>query len=67
MTSQSVSLETIDDFLAQRRIAMVGISREPKNFSVMLFEELSRRGYDVVPVNSKRQKCWDDPWLVEKT
>jgi len=29
----------------------VGISREPKDFSVMLFEELCRRGYDVVPVN----------------
>lgn len=51
MTSRSVSLETIEDFLAQKRIAMIGISREPKNISVMLFEELSRRGYDVVPVN----------------
>jgi len=45
------SLETIEDFLAQKRIAMLGISRDPANFSVMLFEELSRRGYDVVPVN----------------
>jgi uncharacterized protein len=51
MPDQSVSLETINDFLAQKRIAMVGISRESKNFSVMLFEELCRRGYDVVPVN----------------
>lgn len=46
-----VSLETIEDFLAQKRIAMVGISREPRNFSVQLFQELCRRGYDVVPVN----------------
>jgi predicted CoA-binding protein len=45
------SLETIEDFLAQKRIAIAGISRNPANFSVMLFEELSRRGYDVVPVN----------------
>lgn len=37
--------------MAQKRIAMVGISREPRSFSVMLFEELCRRGYDVVPVN----------------
>ena len=51
MASQNVSLETIEDFLSQKRIAMVGISREPKDFSITLFEELCRRGYDVVPVN----------------
>ena len=51
MVAQSRSLEVIEDFLAQKRIAMVGISREPKEFSVMLFKELCHRGYDVVPVN----------------
>jgi len=51
MAKQRVSLETIEDFLAQKRIAIIGISREPTNFSVTLFEELCRRGYDVVPVN----------------
>ncbi len=51
MPAQTVSLDTIQDFLAQKRIAMVGLSREPKDFSVMLFEELCRRGYDMVPVN----------------
>jgi predicted CoA-binding protein len=45
------SLETIEDFLAQKRIAMAGISRDPKSFSASLCEELCRRGYDVVPVN----------------
>lgn len=51
MTAQSASLEVIEDFLAQKRIAMVGVSRDPASFSVKLFEELCRRGYDVVPVN----------------
>jgi len=51
MAVQKVSLETIQDFLAQKRIAMIGISRQPKDFSIMLFEEFVRRGYDVVPVN----------------
>jgi len=51
MGTQKVTLEIIEDFLAQKRIAMVGISRQPKDFSAMLFEELCRRGYDVVPVN----------------
>jgi len=45
------SLETIEDFLAQKRIAMVGVSRHSKDFSLMLFDELCRRGYDMVPVN----------------
>jgi predicted CoA-binding protein len=51
MSAQTPSLEAIEDFLAQKRIAMVGVSRDPKSFSVALFDELCRRGYDVVPVN----------------
>ena len=51
MASERASLETIEDFLAQKRIAMAGISRDRANFSVQLFKELCRRGYDVVPVN----------------
>ncbi len=47
------ALETIEDFLAQKRIAMVGVSRHPKDFSADLFQELRRRGYDMVPVNPK--------------
>lgn len=45
------SLEIITDFLAHKRIAMAGISRDPANLSVKLFQELIGRGYDVVPVN----------------
>jgi uncharacterized protein len=51
MAVQRASLETIQDFLAQKRIAMVGVSRKPNEFSGMLFEELRKRGYDMVPVN----------------
>jgi uncharacterized protein len=41
----------IDNFLALRRFAMVGVSRDPKDFSRKLFHDLCARGYDVVPVN----------------
>jgi predicted CoA-binding protein len=51
MSTQVVSLQSIEAFLAQKRIAMVGISRNLGDFSVSLFDELCRRGYDVVPVN----------------
>jgi uncharacterized protein len=45
------SLDIITDFLAHKRMAMVGISRDPANLSVKLFQELTARGYEVAPVN----------------
>jgi predicted CoA-binding protein len=53
MAPPTASLDTIQDFLAQQRIAIVGASRDPKSFSAMLLKEFSDRGYDVVPVNPK--------------
>ncbi|MBI3697376.1 MAG: CoA-binding protein [Acidobacteria bacterium] len=41
----------IDDFLAQMRLAVVGVSRDPREFSRRLLRELIERGYDAVPVN----------------
>ena len=51
------------DFLACRRIAMVGVSRDPADFTRGLFRDLQRRGYDMVPVNPKGGaveglSCW---------
>lgn len=51
MPNHTTALESIERFLALRRFAMVGISRHPKDFSVMLYDEFCRRGYDVIPVN----------------
>jgi hypothetical protein len=55
------ALETIEDFLAQKRIAMIGVSRNPKDFSAALFEELRKRGYDMVPVNPKVPEVMGQP------
>ncbi|MBN9663993.1 MAG: CoA-binding protein [Acidobacteria bacterium] len=41
----------IDEFLALPRIALVGLSRNEKHFSRMVYKELLKRGRDVVPVN----------------
>jgi uncharacterized protein len=38
-------------FLGSRRIAFVGVSREPGAFSRRLMRDLLDRGYDMVPVN----------------
>jgi predicted CoA-binding protein len=39
------------EFLEQKRIAVVGVSRHPRDFSRAVFRALAERGYDVVPVN----------------
>jgi len=54
MGKPNVSLTVIDQFLAQKRIAMVGMPRERNHDTMLLFqlfEELCRRGHEVLPVN----------------
>jgi len=58
VANQEVSLEVINEFLAQKRVAMIGMSRRRSDFSFMLFEEMCRRGYDVVPVNPKASELF---------
>lgn len=41
----------IQEFLDQNKIAMVGVSRDPKHFSRKLFRALSERGHVMLPVN----------------
>lgn len=55
------SLADIRDFLAQKRIAMVGVSRNPKDFSHTLFKEFVSRGYDVVAVNPNAEQIDGTP------
>lgn len=59
--SAQTSLDTIQAFLAHKRIAVIGVSRDPKDFSVVLFEEFLRRGYEVFPVNPKAATILEKP------
>jgi uncharacterized protein len=43
--------QQIDAFWTLKRLAVVGVSRDPKHFSVAIWRELRDRRYDVVPVN----------------
>lgn len=57
------SLHLIHEFLRQNRFAMVGVSRDPRDFSRMLFREFVGRGYEVLPVNPRAaeiegKKCY---------
>ena len=44
-------LSDIQEFLSRKRIAIIGVSRNPKDFTRALYDEFMRRGYDVVAVN----------------
>jgi hypothetical protein len=43
--------QQVDDFLALKRIAVVGVSRDPKGFGTVLWQEFRQRRYDAIPVN----------------
>jgi uncharacterized protein len=45
------SLDQIHAFLSTKRLAVAGVSRDPNDFSRLLFREFLRRGYDAVPVH----------------
>jgi predicted CoA-binding protein len=45
------SMENVRDFLAQKRFAFIGVSRQPKDFSRALFREFKTRDYQPVPVH----------------
>ena len=57
------SMAAIRDFLSQKRLAVVGVSRQRMEFSRTLYKQLRSCGYDVVPVNPvaselEGQKCF---------
>jgi hypothetical protein len=48
---REASLEDITKFLECKRVAFIGVSREPQHFSRALLREFVAKGYDPVPVN----------------
>ena len=55
------SMQLIQDFLGQKRLAVVGVSHQPKDFSLALFREFRKRGYDAVPVNPEAEQIDEQP------
>jgi predicted CoA-binding protein len=54
--------QAIDDFLAQKRIAVAGVSREGGNHAANgIYLRLKERGYTVFPVNPNADKVEGDP------
>jgi predicted CoA-binding protein len=41
----------IEKFLGPKKLAIAGVSRNPKKFGYQIYGELKKRGYEVYPVN----------------
>jgi len=55
----------VDDFLALKRIAVVGVSRDPKGFGTVLWQELRQRRYDAIPVNRQATEIDGQPCFAK--
>ncbi len=57
--------QTIDSFLSLRKIAVVGVSKNPKKFGTLCYQFLKQNNYKVFPVNHNliefdNGKCYPD-------
>ncbi len=46
----------IDGFVAQKTLAVAGLSRNPQSFSARAYEELKTKGYTLYPVNPNAER-----------
>ena len=46
-----VTLNQIEDFLVEKKLAIAGVSRNSKKFGYLVFKHLRERGYDICPIN----------------
>lgn len=60
-----VTKEAIHTFTSTKNIAIAGVSRDTKKFGNVLFLEMQKKGYNVIPVNPGAEtinniKCYKD-------
>jgi predicted CoA-binding protein len=54
------SKQTVDSFIAQKNLAVVGVSRSGKKFGNAAYRELKSRGYQVYPIHPSAQTLEGD-------
>lgn len=59
------NLQKIEQFIAQRHIAVAGISRNPGKFGNAIFKELKKQGYTLYPISRhltefEGENCYPD-------
>ncbi|WP_455382382.1 CoA-binding protein [Salinispira pacifica] len=50
----------IDDFLSERTLAVVGVSRNGRKFGNAVFDELKAKGFSVYPVNPHAERIGEE-------
>lgn len=61
----------VDDFIACRNLAVVGVSRNPRKFGNAIFKELRKKNYNVFPINPNMNEieginCYPDLTSVKE-
>ena len=66
--------QAIDDFLAQKKFAILGVSRNPRKFGNAILTGMRIKGYEIIPVHPaadmlEKEKCYisisDIPFPVD--
>lgn len=57
--------QSINEFLAQKNIAIAGVSRKKQKFGNAIYKELAKKGYTLYPINPnietyEGKKCYPD-------
>lgn len=52
--------KSIQEFLSQKKLAIVGVSHTGKKFSNIVFKELKSKGYQIFPVNPRGDNILDE-------
>ncbi len=55
------SLQQVNSFLRKKRVAVLGVSRDPQDFSHRLFQEFGKGGYEAIPVNPNADEIDNQP------
>ena len=60
-----IQLKTIEDFLSTKKLAIAGVSRNPKKFGGAVFKQLTETGFTVYPINPNAEmiretRCYPD-------
>jgi predicted CoA-binding protein len=55
-----VSQKSIQDFIEQKKLAVVGVSRDARQFSYQAYSLLKIHGYKVYPINPNTDKIGED-------
>lgn len=63
------SKKLVEEFLAQKKIAVVGVSRKKTKFGNAIYRELKQKGYEVYPINPnineyEGETCYPDLILL---